>query len=315
MQLHELVNTIGQDLQRRYGEKVHKLTLHGGFSCPNRDGTIGRGGCTFCNVASFADEEAQIKSIHEQLTDRAGEIVRAKRYLAYFQAYTSTYAEVQVLKNMYEEALKAADIVGLCVGTRPDCVPDAVLELLSSYVEQGYEIWLELGLQTANNQTLKHINRGHNFECYAEITQRARELGIKVCTHLIVGLPKETREDNIETLNKVLDVGTDGIKLHGLHIVEGSTMAKAWKAGKLNAPELEEYVVIASEMIRMTPPEVVYHRVSSAARRPTLLAPLWCENRWLAMTEIGRALNRQGAQGALLNQPFIYTKPILKADN
>ncbi|MDC5807692.1 TIGR01212 family radical SAM protein [Vibrio europaeus] len=315
MQLHELVNTIGQDLQRRYGEKVHKLTLHGGFSCPNRDGTIGRGGCTFCNVASFADEEAQIKSIHEQLTDRAGEIVRAKRYLAYFQAYTSTYAEVQVLKNMYEEALKAADIVGLCVGTRPDCVPDAVLELLSSYVEQGYEIWLELGLQTANNQTLKHINRGHNFECYAEITQRARELGIKVCTHLIVGLPKETREDNIETLNKVLDVGTDGIKLHGLHIVEGSTMAKAWKAGKLNAPELEEYVAITSEMIRMTPPEVVYHRVSSAARRPTLLAPLWCENRWLAMTEIGRALNRQGAQGALLNQPFIYTKPILKADN
>ena len=110
-------------------------------------------------------------------------------------------------------------------------------------------------------------------------------------------------------------MGTDGIKLHGLHIVEGSTMAKAWKAGKLDAPGLEEYVAIASEMIRMTPPEVVYHRVSSAARRPTLLAPLWCENRWLAMTEIGRALNRQGAQGSLLNQPFIYTKPILKADN
>lgn len=314
MQLHELVNTIGQDLQRRYGEKVHKLTLHGGFSCPNRDGTIGRGGCTFCNVASFADEEAQIKSIHEQLTDRAGEIVRAKRYLAYFQAYTSTYAEVQVLKNMYEEALKAADIVGLCVGTRPDCVPEAVLDLLSSYVDQGYEIWLELGLQTANNQTLKRINRGHDFECYAEITERARALGIKVCTHLIVGLPKEGCEDNIETLNKVLEVGTDGIKLHGLHIVEGSTMAKAWKAGKLEAPSLEEYVSIASEMIRMTPPEVVYHRVSSAARRPMLLAPLWCENRWLAMTEIGRALNRDGAQGSLIDQSFTYTKPILKAD-
>ena len=174
MQLHELVNTIGQDLQRRYGEKVHKLTLHGGFSCPNRDGTIGRGGCTFCNVASFADEEAQVKSIHDQLIDRAGEIDRAKKYLAYFQAYTSTYAEVQVLKNMYEEALKAADIVGLCVGTRPDCVPDAVLDLLSDYVKQGYEIWLELGLQTANNDTLKRINRGHDFECYAEITKRAR---------------------------------------------------------------------------------------------------------------------------------------------
>ncbi|MCG3721197.1 TIGR01212 family radical SAM protein [Vibrio cincinnatiensis] len=306
MQLHELVNTLGQDLQRRYGEKVHKLTLHGGFSCPNRDGTIGRGGCTFCNVASFADEQAQAQSIEAQLKERAGEIRRAKKYLAYFQAYTSTYAEVQVLKQMYQQALKAAEIVGLCVGTRPDCVPDAVLELLQDYVQQGFEIWLELGLQTANDQTLKRINRGHDFACYAEITQRARALGIKVCTHLIVGLPKETRSDNIATLKQVIDVGTDGIKLHGLHIVEGSTMAKAWRAGKLEAPSLEEYVAIASELIRLTPPEVVYHRVSSAARRPTLLSPLWCENRWLAMTEIGRALDRDGAQGSLLGQPFHY---------
>ncbi|ASW81830.1 TIGR01212 family radical SAM protein [Vibrio anguillarum] len=309
MQLHQLVNTIGQDLQRRYGEKVHKLTLHGGFSCPNRDGTIGRGGCTFCNVASFADEETQAQSLEQQLTERAGEIKRAKKYLAYFQAYTSTYAEVQVLKNMYQQALQSADIVGLCVGTRPDCVPDAVLDLLADYVRQGFEIWLELGLQTANNQTLKRINRGHDFECYALITERARALGIKVCTHLIVGLPKETRTDNLQTLKQVLAVGTDGIKLHGLHIVEGSTMAKAWRAGRLQAPTLEEYVSIASELIQMTPPEIIYHRVSSAARRPTLLAPLWCENRWLAMTEIGRALNQGGAQGSRLSRAFVYTLP------
>ncbi|EMC0409228.1 TIGR01212 family radical SAM protein [Vibrio fluvialis] len=306
MQLHELVNTIGQDLQRRYGERVHKLTLHGGFSCPNRDGTIGRGGCTFCNVASFADEQSQAKSIEDQLKDRAGEVQRAKKYLAYFQAYTSTYAEVQVLKNMYEQALKAADIVGLCVGTRPDCVPDAVLELLAEYVQQGFEIWLELGLQTANDRSLKRINRGHDFACYAEITRRARALGIKVCTHLIVGLPKEGRDDNIATLEQVLTIGTDGIKLHGLHIVEGSTMAKAWRAGKLEAPTLEDYVAIASEMIQRTPPEVVFHRVTSAARRPTLLSPLWCENRWLAMTEIGRRLDRDGAQGSLIGRPFQY---------
>ncbi|EKO3536147.1 TIGR01212 family radical SAM protein [Vibrio fluvialis] len=306
MQLHELVNTIGQDLQRRYGERVHKLTLHGGFSCPNRDGTIGRGGCTFCNVASFADEQSQAKSIEDQLKERAGEVQRAKKYLAYFQAYTSTYAEVQVLKNMYEQALKAADIVGLCVGTRPDCVPDAVLELLAEYVQQGFEIWLELGLQTANDRTLKRINRGHDFACYAEITRRARALGIKVCTHLIVGLPKEGRDDNIATLEQVLTIGTDGIKLHGLHIVEGSTMSKAWRAGKLEAPTLEDYVAIASEMIQRTPPEVVFHRVTSAARRPTLLSPLWCENRWLAMTEIGHRLDRDGAQGSLIGRPFQY---------
>ncbi|GAA5647086.1 TIGR01212 family radical SAM protein [Vibrio proteolyticus] len=314
MQLHELVNTIGQDLTRRYGEKVHKLTLHGGFNCPNRDGTIGRGGCTFCNVASFADEQAQQKSIGDQLTERAGEVNRAKKYLAYFQAYTSTYAEVQTLRKMYEQALQAADIVGLCVGTRPDCVPEVVLTLLSEYVSQGREVWLELGLQTANDATLKCINRGHDFACYADIAQRARALGIKVCTHLIVGLPKENKTDNLATLRQVLAVGTDGIKLHGLHIVEGSTMAKAWRAGRLPVLSLETYVDIACDMIRMTPPQVVFHRVSSAARRPTLLAPLWCENRWLAMTEIGRRLDRDGAQGSLLGQPFIYTKPSIGAD-
>lgn len=311
MQLHELVNTIGQDLQRRYGEKVHKLTLHGGFSCPNRDGTIGVGGCTFCNVSSFVDENLQIQPLTEQLQDRAGEVKRAKKYLAYFQAYTNTYAEVQTLKNMYEQALASADMVGLCVGTRPDCVPDAVLDLLSDYVQQGYEIWLELGLQTANNDTLKRINRGHDFECYAEITKRARSLGIKVCTHLIFGLPRETKQDYLNTFEQVLAVGTDGIKLHPLHIVEGSTMAKAWRAGRLDAPELDDYVAIAGEIIRRTPSHIVYHRVSAAARRPTLLSPMWCENRWLAMTEIGRYLDKHGAQGTLCDDPFVYQKPVL----
>ncbi|OEF20152.1 TIGR01212 family radical SAM protein [Aliivibrio logei] len=312
MQLHELANTFGQDLQRRYGEKVHKLTLHGGFSCPNRDGTIGKGGCTFCNVASFSDEQEQFKAIHEQLADRAGEVKRAKKYLAYFQAYTNTFAEVQVLKNMYEEALNAANIVGLCVGTRPDCVPDAVLELLEGYVDDGYEVWLELGLQTANDKTLKRINRGHDFACYDTITRKARLLGIKICTHLIIGLPGDTREDNLETLNKVLETGTDGIKLHPLHIVEGSTMAKAWRAGKIEAPTMEDYIDVASEIIRLTPPDIIYHRVSATARRPTLLSPMWCEPRWLGLTNVGMALNKDGAQGSLINTPFKYTIPVLK---
>ena len=130
MQLQKLVNMFGGDLTRRYGQNVHKLTLHGGFSCPNRDGTIGRGGCTFCNVASFADEAQQHRSIAEQLAHQANLVNRAKRYLAYFQAYTSTFAEVQVLRSMYQQAVSQANIVGLCVGTRPDCVPDAVLDLL-----------------------------------------------------------------------------------------------------------------------------------------------------------------------------------------
>ena len=309
MQLHKLVNMFGGDLARRYGEKVHKLTLHGGFSCPNRDGTIGRGGCTFCNVASFADETQQNHSIAEQLTYQSQLVNRAKRYLAYFQAYTSTWAEVQVLRAMYQQAVSQASIVGLCVGTRPDCVPDAVLDLLSEYHQSGYEVWLELGLQTAHDKTLHRINRGHDFACYQQTARRARERGLKVCSHLIVGLPGEGQAECLDTLNRVVGTGVDGIKLHPLHIVKGSTMAKAWEAGRLAGIELDAYPVTAGEMNRHTPPKVIYHRISASARRPTLLAPLWCENRWTGMVELDRYLNQYGVQGSALGRGWVSPSP------
>ncbi|EJC1155218.1 TIGR01212 family radical SAM protein [Cronobacter sakazakii] len=304
MQLQKLVNMFGGDLTRRYGQKVHKLSLHGGFSCPNRDGTLGRGGCTFCNVASFADETQQHLSIQQQLAQQAARVDRARRYLAYFQAYTSTFAEVNVLRAMYQQAISQADIVGLCVGTRPDCVPESVLDLLAGYHEQGYEVWLELGLQSAKDKTLHRINRGHDFACYQETTRRARARGLRVCTHLIVGLPGETRSDALLSLERVVETGVDGIKLHPLHIVEGSIMAKAWRAGRLSGIALDDYTVTAGEMIRHTPPDIIYHRISASARRPTLLAPLWCENRWTGMVEIDRYLNQHGAQGSALGRPW-----------
>ncbi|MDT3520837.1 TIGR01212 family radical SAM protein [Cronobacter sakazakii] len=304
MQLQKLVNMFGGDLTRRYGQKVHKLSLHGGFSCPNRDGTLGRGGCTFCNVASFADETQQHLSIQQQLAQQAARVDRARRYLAYFQAYTSTFAEVNVLRAMYQQAISQADMVGLCVGTRPDCVPESVLDLLAGYREQGYEVWLELGLQSAKDKTLHRINRGHDFACYQETTRRARARGLRVCTHLIVGLPGETRSDALLSLERVVETGVDGIKLHPLHIVEGSIMAKAWRAGRLSGIALDDYTVTAGEMIRHTPPDIIYHRISASARRPTLLAPLWCENRWTGMVEIDRYLNQHGAQGSALGRPW-----------
>ncbi|ELQ6064688.1 TIGR01212 family radical SAM protein [Cronobacter sakazakii] len=304
MQLQKLVNMFGGDLTRRYGQKVHKLSLHGGFSCPNRDGTLGRGGCTFCNVASFADETQQHLSIQQQLAQQAARVDRARRYLAYFQAYTSTFAEVNVLRAMYQQAISQADMVGLCVGTRPDCVPESVLDLLAGYHEQGYEVWLELGLQSAKDKTLHRINRGHDFACYQETTRRARARGLRVCTHLIVGLPGETRSDALLSLERVVETGVDGIKLHPLHIVEGSIMAKAWRAGRLSGISLDDYTVTAGEMIRHTPPDIIYHRISASARRPTLLAPLWCENRWTGMVEIDRYLNQHGAQGSALGRPW-----------
>lgn len=308
MQLQQFVNTFGQDLSHRYGEKVHKLTLHGGFTCPNRDGTIGRGGCTFCNVSSFVDEKTQYKSIQEQLAARAKEVQRAKKYLAYFQAYTSTYAEYELLHAMYQEALTCANIVGLCVGTRPDCVTTEVLDLLASYKDSGFEIWLELGLQTAHDKTLKKINRGHDYQAYAKVASAARLRGLKVGTHLIVGLPGEGMVHNLETIEKIVTTGTDGIKLHPLHIVTGSTMAKAWQAGRMTALELDTYVDIASEMIRATPAKIVYHRVTAVARRPTLLAPLWCESRWGAMNAIGKKLQENGVQGSAIGDPFNYLR-------
>ncbi|PVZ84881.1 TIGR01212 family radical SAM protein [Serratia sp. S1B] len=306
MQLPQLVNMFGSDLQHRYGEKIHKLTLHGGFSCPNRDGTLGRGGCTFCNVASFADEQMQQQTIATQLAIQAKKVNRAKRYLAYFQAYTSTYAEVELLANLYQQALIQADIIGICVGTRPDCVPTATLDLLASYCEQGFEVWLELGLQTAQDKTLKRINRGHDFACYRHTAQLARQRGLKVCCHLIVGLPGETHQQHLSTLQAVIDCGVEGIKLHPLHIVTGSIMARAWQAGRLPELALEEYAFSAGEMIRHTPKEIIYHRISASARRPTLLAPLWCENRWNGMQAVGGYLLKQGGQGSALSADQRY---------
>ena len=306
MQLHLVVNTFGSDLQRRYGEKIYKLTLHGGFSCPNRDGTIGQGGCTFCNVASIIDESIQVKSISQQLMSQAQQMKKSKRYLAYFQAYTSTYAEVEILKNMYQEALNSADIVGLCVGTRPDCVPQEALDLLADYQNQGYEVWLELGLQTAHDKTLHHINRGHTFDDYHQTVQKARQLGIKVCTHLIIGLPKEIKQDNLITLNRVLDSGVDGLKIHPLHIVEGSIMAKTWRAGRIDVLSLEKYVDIAGDIIRQTPAHILYHRISANARKPTLLAPDWCENHWQSMNAVDNNLRQFGAQGSAIGDPYYF---------
>lgn len=159
-------------------------------------------------------------------------------------------------------------------------------------------------MQSAQDKTLHRINRGHTFACYQEATRRARARGIKVCTHLIVGLPGEQRQHCLETLQKVVDTGVDGIKLHPLHIVTGSIMAKAWLAGRLQAISLDEYTQAAGEMIRATPVDVVYHRISASARRPTLLAPLWCENRWTGMVALDAWLREHGVQGAALGQPW-----------
>ena len=297
MHLDRYVNTLGKHLKARFGQHVRKLSLDAGFTCPNRDGTLGRGGCTFCSVRAFS-ESGSLMPIGEQLAARRQELKRASRYIAYFQAYTSTYAEVDELRRLYAEATRQPDIVGLCIGTRPDCVPDATLELLADYRQRGYEVWLELGLQSAHDETLRRINRGHDFAAYADAVSRAHQHRIPVCTHLIIGLPGESPAMCQQTHRRVLDLGVAGLKLHPLMIVKGSSMAAGYARGEALPPLIEGYAATAAELIRRTPGEIVFHRVTATAREPTLIAPAWCHTSWPAIHAICDDLIRNGIQGS-----------------
>jgi radical SAM protein (TIGR01212 family) len=303
MQLDQHVHTFGHYLRQRLGERVHKLSLAGDFTCPNRDGTLGRGGCTFCNVRSFGRDPAAL-SISAQIEREKAKTGRARRYLAYFQAYTSTYAEVDALARQYDEAVGQADMVGLCVGTRPDCLPDAAIALLAGYQAQGFEVWVELGLQSAHDATLARLNRGHGLAAYRDAVARCRAAGLKVCTHLIVGLPGEDAAMARATLDTVLALGVDGLKLHPLMIVRGSRMAAQYRRNEVAPLSLDAYAEQAAALIRATPPEVVFHRVSATAQAPTLIAPDWCAPRWAGMQAVAEQLTQLGPQGSALGRPY-----------
>ena len=334
--LSEYVHTFGQFLLGRYGERVHKIALDAGFTCPNRDGSKGNGGCSFCNNASFNVTVAQRRSTlpspsgggagsegdgHVSMpvspNDRSataldGQLAsgrrgiarrtRARKYLAYFQAYTNTYAEVESLRALYDQALTMDGMVGLSVGTRPDCVSEAVLDLLADYRQRGLEVVLELGLQSAFDATLERVNRGHGLREYIDTCHAARNRGIPVCTHLILGLPGEEAWHNRESLDIVLDIGTDGLKLHPLHVVRHTLLAKQWRQGEYRPLEQAEYVAIAADLIERTPWEVVYHRVTGTSPAELLLAPRWCSTKWPVLNAIVAEMKRRGSrQGSRLD--------------
>ncbi len=296
MILSQYVNTFGQAMLARYGERVHKIAIDAGFTCPNRDGSIGRGGCTFCNNVSFSPNGRRPNNIAEQI-ESGRQVIRkrtgAKKYIAYFQAYTNTYADVRELSQLYGEALKQADVIGLDIGTRPDCVPDEVLDLLLDYQQQGYEVWLDLGLQSAFDETLKRVNRGHGFAEYKQAVLKARSRGIKVCTHLILGLPGESSEHHLASLQRVLELGVDGLKFHPLHVVKGTQLANEWRRGEYQPLTMNDYVSDVVQLIQQTPDEVIFHRLTGTASSKVLLAPEWCSKKWLVLNAITAALARQ----------------------
>ncbi len=301
MTLADHVHTFGQFMLQRHGQRVHKIALDAGLSCPNRDGSKGKGGCSFCNNASFSPNSRLRRPIAAQLESGRQAIARgtrAKQFMAYFQAYTNTHADIKQLIALYQEALAAPDIIGLSIGTRPDCVPEAVLDLLAAYRQRGVEIWLELGLQSAFDATLARINRGHGLADYRVAVTAARQRGIPVCTHLIIGLPGENERHYHASLDTVLALGVDGLKLHPLHVVRGTRLAREWRQGDYLPLEQDDYQRIAADLIERTPANIIFHRITGTASRDILLAPHWCAQKWAVLNgieaELKRRKHRQG---------------------
>ncbi|MCF6210873.1 MAG: TIGR01212 family radical SAM protein [Gammaproteobacteria bacterium] len=304
MVLSDYVTTLGQTLLARYGERVHKVSIDASFTCPNRDGSKGLGGCTFCNNSSFSPNGHQPAPITEQIaagrtviSERTG----ARKFLAYFQAYTNTYGELERLKAQYDQALAEPDVIGLAVGTRPDCVAPAVLDLLAGYQAQGKEIWLELGLQSSFDHSLLRVNRGHGYAEYHDTLHAARQRGLQVCTHLILGLPGENAGHARTTLERVLAEGVDGLKFHALHVVKGTRLANEWRRGEYQPWEMDQYIETVVDLLELTPPEVVFHRLTGTASPSILLAPEWCSGKWRVLNAIEAELRRRGScQGSAL---------------
>jgi uncharacterized protein len=301
-----VVRTLGSDLHERFGERVHKLALDTGFTCPNRDGRLGRGGCTFCNNESFAPSVKIRPDVAEQMSRGADVVAKrtgARKYLGYFQAYTNTYDRLDRLEVLYRRALAFPGCVGLSIGTRPDCLGVGVLELLARLKDEGHLIWLELGLQSIFDETLKRVNRGHGSDIYFESARRARALGLSVCCHLILGLPGEDRSHALESHGQVVAAGVDGFKIHPLHVVRSSQLAATWRRGEYRPLSMTDYVGWTADLIERTPADIVFHRLTGTCSEDLLLAPDWCTKKWDVLNGIEAELRRRGTRQGSKNVP------------
>ena len=284
--------TLNNYLKERFCEKVYKIALNGGFTCPNRDGSIDTRGCIFCSKGGSGDfAESPDLTITEQIENgkkRLEKKIKNGKYIAYFQAFTNTYAPVERLRKIYEEAINHPDIVALSIGTRPDCLGDDVLALLDE-LNTIKPIFVELGLQTINEDTAKYIRRGYTLEVYDKAVADSHKIGINVVTHIILGLPNESKEDMLNSVKYACKV-TDGIKLQLLHILKGTDLAKDYKQGKFEVLTLEQYTEIIKECVQIIPENVVIHRLTGDGAKKDLIAPLWSADKKTVLNTINRAL-------------------------
>lgn len=270
--------SLNQYLKDTFGEKVYKVAIDGGFTCPNRDGTIDTRGCSFCSGAGAgefaADRHLSVSKQLEQGKLRVAKKNPNGKIIAYFQAFTNTYAPVNSLRKLYEEALSHPDVVALSIATRPDCLPEEVVKLLEE-LNQRKPVWIELGLQTIHERTAERIRRGYPLSVYTAAVERLKKAKLTVITHVILGLPGETKEDMKETVSFVGQTGTSGIKLQLLHVIRGTDLEKEYRDGLFSTMEMEEYVSLVADCIALLPKDMVIHRMTGDGDKRTLVAPLW----------------------------------------
>jgi len=301
--MHKRYNNFNTYLRNIFGCRVQKITIDAGFSCPNRDGTISTRGCIYCNVrGSGTGAHATGLSVTEQLLQGKRALskrYKAKKFIAYFQAFSNTYAPFDKLKSLYEEALEVDDVVGLSIGTRPDCVDESVLELLQGYGKK-YLVWIEYGLQSVHDATLAFINRGHDFKCFKKTVAATKNRGIKICAHVILGLPNEKKTDMLKTARAVANMEIDGLKIHLLYVVKGTKLDILYSAGKYRCLEQHEYVDLVCDFLERIPKNMIIQRLTGDPHPEELVAPMWSKKKMETMDLIKETLEKRDSwQGKL----------------
>ena len=292
-------HSLDYEMKKQYGEKVYKLSVNAGMTCPNRDGTLGVGGCIFCSEGGSGDFAARGESVREQL-ERGMTFFRGKNvgrlFIAYFQAFTNTYAPVDRLEALYREALDVENIAGISIATRPDCLGDEVLALLerlkSEYADKF--IWVELGLQTTNEAAALLIRRGYKLGVFDDAVKSLRGIGIPIIAHVILGLPYETRADMLATCKYLADMRIDGVKLQLLHVLKNTPLAELCERGTFETLGFDEYVDIVISCLEILPPDTVIHRVTGDGARKLLIAPLWSTDKRRVLNTLQGEMKRRG---------------------
>lgn len=293
-------NQYSAHLKNKFGVKVYKITLDAGFSCPNRDGAISQGGCIFCDEGgSFSQAHSNLLSVEEQIKQGVKNLsqrFKAQKFMSYFQAYSNTYKPVNELEKIYNSSLNHKDIVGISIGTRPDCVDEEKLNLISSY-KDDYYTWIEYGLQSIHDKTLKKINRGHDFDCFLKAYEMTKNKGINVCVHVILNL-WETHDEMIETAKKLAELEVDGVKLHMLCALENTKLASIYEQGGIDFMSEEDYIQTVCDFLEYLPKTTTIHRLAGNGLKKNLIAPKWLGKKMDCLNKIDRELlKRDSCQG------------------